>query len=321
LGLVVVGLVLLGVSAEALLRGASDLARRFGVSELFIGLTVVSLGTSAPEMVVCVQSALAGHPDIALGNVVGSNLFNLLAILGLAALITPIPVQSELLQRDTYVKVGAALLMFGMASDGVIGRMEGFILLTLLVAFITWAYFEAVRAPQDAADAIPKPFDELAGVKAGSGSLPVALAATVAGLVGLAVGADWFLKGSVGVARALGVSELIIGLTLVAAGTSLPEMFATLLAAIRGKADIAVGNIIGSNICNILAILGATAAIAPVQVAPQLLRFDIPYLLAVSIISLPIFLRGNVISRGEGALLFSAYVLYSLLLLQGAQTP
>jgi cation:H+ antiporter len=259
------GLVALVVGAELLVRGASKLALSFGISSLVVGLTVVAFGTSAPEMAVSVQSSWSGRVDIALGNVVGSNIFNVLVILGLSALVTPLVVHQQVIRQEVPVMIGVSLLLWALALDGGISRWEGILLAALVVGYTvllirqsrreTAAVQAEVEAEyQEAFDGPPRGWDSHWGAQA---------LLILAGLALLVAGAQWLVEAAVGFARQFGVSELIIGLTIVAAGTSLPEVATSVMAAIRGERDIAVGNVVGSNIFNILAVLGFPPAWPP----------------------------------------------------------
>ncbi len=312
------GLALLTLGAEWLVRGASRLGRACGVSPLVIGLTVVAFGTSAPELAVSLGSALAGQPDLALGNVVGSNIFNVLFILGVASLITPLVVSQQLIRLDVPLMVGASLLVYLLALDGSIGRGEGALLAAGIVAYTAFAVVKsrresaAVRAEYDEAVSAEEP---------GRGSVLRNALLVVVGLGLLVLGARWLVEGAVTLARLLGVSELVIGLTVVAAGTSLPEVAASVVASLKGERDIAVGNVVGSNLFNLLCVLGTTAAVAPegVKVPPAALAFDLPVMVAVAFACLPIFFTGHRISRGEGALFLGYYAAYTAVLLLTAQ--
>lgn len=313
--LFVIGLGLLLGGAELLVRGASRLAGAAGIPPLIIGLTVVAFGTSAPEFAVSAQSALAGQADIAMGNVLGSNIFNVLFILGASALIVPLAVQRQLVRLDVPLMIAAGLLLALLALDGRVGRLDGLLLFVLLLAYITFQIWQGLRDGGSAgpAEAEGRP-------RAGSGRMAVNLGLVAGGLAMLVVGSGWLVDGAVAMARALGLSELIIGLTIIAAGTSLPEVAASLVAAMRGERDIAVGNVVGSNIFNILGILGLTAIIAPqgVAVAPAALAFDMPVMIAVLLACLPIFFTGHRIARWEGALFLAYYLAYTAYLVLAA---
>lgn len=296
-----IGLVVLIAGAELLVRGAAALAARFGVQPLVIGLTVVAFGTSAPELAVSIGSSLNGQAALALGNVIGSNIFNVLFILGACAVVAPLAVAAKLIRRDVPIMIGISLLVLALAANGVLGRAEGLLLLAGLVAF-TWYQFWQGR--QDAEPGQPPP----AAAKLWPNLLTVA-----AGFGLLLLGARLLLDGAVALAAQLGVSELVIGLTIVAAGTSLPEVATSLLASIRGQRDIAVGNVIGSNIFNLLGVLGAAAAIAPdtLLISRQVLLFDLPVMAAVAVACLPIFFTGQQVSRWEGAAFLAFYLAYT----------
>ena len=307
--LLVAGFVLLVVGAELLVRGAVRVAAASGISSLVIGLTVVAFGTSAPELAVSVGAGLSGQADIAVGNVVGSNILNVLLILGLSALIVPLTVARQLVRLDVPVMIGVSLLTWLLALNGRLGRLEGALLATGLVVYVVWSIRVSRRQPE----AVPEVTD--AAVSRGSHpwSWWVASGALALGGLGLlVVGARLMVDGAVALARGLGVSELVIGLTVIAAGTSLPEVATSVMAALRGERDIAVGNVVGSNIFNLLGVLGLAAVVSPrgIGVAPAALWFDLPVMLAVAVACLPIFLTGFTISRAEGALLLGYYVAY-----------
>ncbi|MFV9505017.1 MAG: calcium/sodium antiporter [Oscillochloridaceae bacterium umkhey_bin13] len=312
--LFIIGIVLLIWGADLLVRGASNIAAAFGVPPLVIGLTVVALGTSSPELAVSIQAVLAGQPDLTLGNVVGSNIANVLLILGIAALVAPLVVAPQLLRREVPVMIGVSLLVWWLASDGLLGQIEGAILVTLLLVFLGGSVWLTRREMADAAVAQPLP---LASAHRKPRALLRNLGLAVLGLIMLIIGAQWLVDSAVAVARALGVSELLIGLTIVAVGTSLPEIATSVLAGLRGEREIAIGNVVGSNILNLLAVLGLTALLAPAAlvVPPATLAFDLPVMVAAAIVCLPIFFNGLLISRWEGALFLSYYVAYTTYLI------
>jgi len=309
------GLVLLVLGADLLVKGSSRLAASFGISPLVIGLTVVAFGTSAPEMAVSVKAALAGQADIALGNVVGSNIFNVLFILGGAALITPLLVQAQLVRLDVPLMIGVSGVLYLMAGDGRLSRTEGALLVAGALAYTGYA---AAQSRKESA-AVQEEYGQEYGDRRKPPWLDLVFIAGGLGL--LVLGARWLVEGAVTFAQSLGVSELVIGLTIVAAGTSLPEVAASFVAAARGERDIAVGNVIGSNLFNILWVLGLATAISPtgVAVSEPALRFDIPVMLAVAAACLPIFLTGHLIARWEGALFLAYYAAYTLYLVLSAQ--
>jgi cation:H+ antiporter len=303
--LLVGGLVVLTLGADWLVRGATGLAAAAGISPLIIGLTVVAFGTSAPELAVAVQAAFAGNADIAVGNVVGSNIFNVLFILGLSAMITPLLVDRQLIRLDVPVMVAVSVLALALALNGRYGRLEGVLLVAILLVYIGILFVKAKRG--SAAGLV------VAEADAASAPMWKQLALILVGLAGLVLGARWLVEGAVGMAQALGLSELVIGLTIIAAGTSLPEVATSVIAAIKGQRDIAVGNIVGSNIFNILSVLGITAIVAPdgIAVASEALRLDLPVMLAVALLCIPVFVFGREIRRWEGVLLFACYIAYT----------
>ena len=313
--LFVAGLGLLVLGAEWLVKGASRLAAAAGISPLVIGLTVVAYGTSAPEMAVSVKSALAGQPDLALGNVVGSNVFNVLFILGTSALITPLVVSSQLVRLDVPLMIGVSLLTLLLALDGSIGRWDG---LLLFAGAVGYTVFQIVQSRRESAAVRSEYAQEFAPKRP---STAADLAFVVTGLGLLVLGSRWLVQGAVVFAQALGVSELVIGLTIVAAGTSLPEVATSVLAAFRGERDIAVGNVVGSNIFNVLAVLGLAGLVSPsgLPAAPALLRFDLPVMIAVAVACLPVFASGSLIARWEGSLFLFYYAAYTAYLVLSAQ--
>lgn len=309
-----IGLVLLVGGGEFLVRGASQLATAVRISPLVIGLTVVAFGTSAPELAVSVQAALAGSADLAIGNVVGSNIFNVLFILGLSALIVPLVVSSQLIRWDVPVMIGVSLLLPVFGWDGNINRLEGSILFAGIITYTWWCIRQSRKESRDVQA-------EFAEEWPNEGAKPRVqlkdLVAIVAGLLLLGGGSRLLIDGSVKVASSFGVSELVIGLTIIAAGTSLPEVVTSIVAAVRGQRDIAVGNVVGSNIFNILCVLGLSSVIVPtgVEVSTAALRFDIPVMIAVAAACLPIFMTGHVIARWEGGLFFFYFLAYTTYLL------
>lgn len=306
-----VGLVVLTLGADLLVRGASALASRAGVPPLVVGLTVVALGTSAPEIAVSLDAAMGGRGDVALGNVVGSNIFNVLFILGASALAAPLVVKSQLVRLDVPVMVGVSALPLLLGFDGVISRGNGIALLLLLGAYV--AVLATLARRGEAPEAVAADAVDAAAPASSSPLLDLAFA--LGGLVLLVLGADALVEGATALARAAGVSELVVGLTVVAAGTSLPELATSLVASLRGQRDLAVGNVVGSNIFNVLAVLGAGAAVSGgLEVAPGLLRFDFPVMLAVGIACLPVFMTGAAITRVEGAVFLAYYLLYAIYL-------
>lgn len=306
----IVGFVLLVAGAEGFVRGAAKLAAVVGLSPLVIGLTVVSYGTSAPELAVSLQASFQGQAEIALGNVIGSNIFNILMTLGIAALIVPLTVAQQLIRLDVPIMIGVTVLMLMFAIDGELGQFDGVVLLLGSVVYTAFLVYQSRREANLEVQA--EYAQEYAGTdKRGWQAALQNLLFLLGGLIILVVGANLLVSSATSVAEAFGVSQLIIGLTIVAIGTSLPELATSLVACYRGERDIAVGNVVGSNIFNILTILGVTATFNGVPVSNAAISFDIPVMLAVAIASLPIFYTGNRISRWEGLLFVSYYLAYT----------
>lgn len=310
--LVAGGLVLLALGGELLVRGAVGMAARLGISPLLAGLTIVGFGTSAPELATSVQAALAGSPGIAVGNVVGSNIANILLILGLSALILPLSVNPASFQRDSIALGGSALLATGAVLLGVIGPLVGIVLLACLVGYLWWAYKSESAAPCPEGE---RHEHEAADVAVPPKTGPLVLGAMiVAGLAAAIFGAGWLVDGAVVLASAAGVSEAVIGLTVVAIGTSLPELIACIVAVLRKHEDVALGNVVGSNIYNLCGILGVTSIIQPIEVPAEIAAFDIWVMLGVTALLIVQLRSGWRLSRIEGALLVALYAGYSLLL-------
>ncbi|MFM7529452.1 MAG: calcium/sodium antiporter [Nodosilinea sp.] len=307
------GLLLLG--AEALVKGASQLARMAGISPLIIGLTIVAYGTSAPEMAVSVQSAMAGQADIALGNVVGSNIFNVLVILGLSALVAPLVVAQQLIRLDVPIMIGVSGLLVLFSLDGRLQPSDGVV---LLLGGIIYTLFLIYLSRRETDPEVKAEYDR----EYGNNGRPLwgwllDVAVMGLGLVALVLGSRLFVSGAIDIAERIGVSQLVIGLTIVAAGTSLPELATSLVATLRGERDIAVGNVVGSNIFNILAVLGLTAMAGKegIPVPSAVLNFDLPVMVAVAVACLPIFATGNIIRRWEGTLFTGYYLAYATYLI------
>ena len=304
--LLIGGLLTLVAGAELLVRGASRLAAAAGVTPLVIGLTVVAFGTSAPEMAASLGASLTGNADLALGNVVGSNVFNVLGILGVSALVAPLGVALRLVRIDVPIMLVVSLAVAGFAVSGSISRWEGVLLLGFIVGHTVWLVRAARREGTvgDEAFAVVAP--------AGGAATARAVAAVALGLVALVVGARWLVDGATAVASALGVSDRVIGLTLVAVGTSLPELATTVVAAARGQRDIAVGNVVGSNHFNLTAVLGIAATASPdgVVVAGQALRVDLPVMVVSALVCVPVFFTGMEVSRREGLAFLAALAAY-----------
>ncbi|MBP6701015.1 MAG: calcium/sodium antiporter [Halioglobus sp.] len=304
----IAGLTLLVWGAELLVKGASRMAAGFGISPLIIGLTVVALGTSAPEMAISISSTFKGEADIAVGNVLGSNIFNVLFILGVSALISPLLVSKQLVRLDVPVMIAVSFLAFVFSADGRISSGEGAVLFGGIFAYVM-VLIRIARRSGETGEAIEQ-----------SKHWAVDLMLIVVGLALLILGSRCLVESAITIAEAMGVSELVIGLTIVSIGTSLPEVATSIVAAIRGQRDIAVGNVVGSNIFNILSVLGLTALVAPsgLPVSQAAINFDFPVMLAVTVACLPIFFVGYSIARWEGMLFLGYYMAYTLYLFLAA---
>lgn len=318
------GLAMLAVGGELLVRGAVKAAERLGVSPLLIGLTLVGFGTSTPELVTSVQAALVNSPGIAVGNIVGSNIANILLILGLSAILFPIAVGSNALKRDGALTLVVAVLFLLIGLVWQLDRAVGAIFILGLVAYIVYAWgqervgadghtaaFERCEAYEQTHDPVLKAPD---GQPAEAGSLLVPLAIALAGLVIVIFGGRFFVNGAITLARGFGISETVIGLTIVAVGTSMPEFITSVIAALRRQSDVALGNILGSNIYNILGIGGLTAIIAPTAIPREIATFDNVVMVAVSAVLLVLARTGWRIGRLEGCALLAGYVLYVVLI-------
>ncbi len=307
----ILGFLLLIGGAEMLVRGASRIAAAVGITPLVIGLTVVAFGTSSPELAVSLMSSFNGTSDIALGNVVGSNIFNVLLILGLSALITPLIVAQQLIRLDVPILIGVSLLTLVFSLDGMIKIWEGAILLLIGLAYTIFIIrLSRQEKNKEVLQEYREEFGEKDTPQASKTWLSILL--VLAGLGLLVVGSRWLVDGAVVIARNLGVSDLVVGLTIIAAGTSLPEVATSLIASFRGERDIAVGNVVGSNMFNILFILSITAVVGGgVPVQATALRFDIPVMVAVAVACLPIFFTGKRINRWEGLVFLAYYAAYT----------
>jgi len=314
----VLGLGALMLGGELLVRGASKIALSLGISPLVVGLTIVAMGTSSPEAAVSVGAVLNGSTDIAVGNVVGSNIFNLLLILGISAVITPLTVHSQIIRQEVPIMIGASLILAVLIIDGQLARLEAALLLVLLVAYLVFLVRQSRAETKEIRD------EYAAGVSRRGGwdsHWTVQVLIIAAGLGLLVLGSDWLVDAAVAFARAFGVSDLVIGLTIIAAGTSMPEVATSIVAAIRGERDIAVGNVIGSNTLNILGCLGMSgvASSTGLQIAPAVLNFDLWVMIAVAVASLPAFLLRRRIGRRRGLLFVAYYVAYVVYLILGAR--
>lgn len=317
----VAGLAALVVGADTLVRGASKLALSFGLSPLVVGLTIVAFGTSAPEMAVSVDAVLGGKTDIAVGNAVGSNIFNVLFILGASALIVPLVVHIQLIRQEVPIMLGGCLLLVAFCLDGFVFLWEG---MALLLALFAYTGFLVVQSRRQTAAEVKEYDEEIHPSAPGAwdSSVWVQLALVIGGLALLVIGADWLVNAAVAFARAFGVSDLVIGLTIVAAGTSMPEVATSIAAALKGERDIAVGNVIGSNTFNVLGVVGLSglaAGTTGLTIDPSVLTFDLWVMLAVCFACLPIFITGQEIARWKGALFLFYYVAYITYLVLAAQ--
>ena len=334
IGLIVVGLAGLLVGGELLVRGATVIAKTFGMSSLIIGLTVVSIGTSAPELAICLDSAFKDKPEIALGNVLGSNIANVLLILGITALVMPIAIHKKIVQREVPIMIGVSVLFSALAIDGLISFSDGVILLATMVGFLLFQFGMvrqakkqrvakekaekadklrlAIEATDSKTEHSEADMDEAKSADRQKSGIAVEMLLSVftliIGVSLLWLGAGWMVKGASNFAEAMGVSQLVIGLTIVALGSSAPEIVTSLVAAFRGHAEMAVGNVIGSNVSNIALVMGATATVSDGVVVPSpAMQFEFPVLLASAIACLPIFARGNRIDRWEGVLFILSF--------------
>ena len=310
------GLAVLVVGGELVVRGASRLAISLGISPIIVGLTVVAFGTSSPELAVSLGATLEGSPDVAVGNVVGSNIYNILLVLGVAALVRPLIVQQQLVRFDVPLVIAISVVFWLLALDGLVGFVEGAILFLVLVIYL----MISLRLGRRESAAVADEYREAIEPDARRSSRPRDIGVFLAGLVALVIGAQLLVSGATDVARSFGIPELVVGLTVVAIGTSLPELVTSVVAALRGQRDLAVGNVVGSNLFNILGILGLTAMLAPggVHVPAQAVDFDIPVMTAVAVACLPLLFTGNVIRRWEGALFLGYGIAYTTYLVLDA---
>ncbi|MCZ6447799.1 MAG: calcium/sodium antiporter [Alphaproteobacteria bacterium] len=303
------GFVLLLFGAEFLVRGAVALARRLNVSPMVIGLTIVAYGTTAPELVVSVEAALGGAPGISVGNVVGSNIANILLILGAASMVHPILCTPRLIARDSSVMLGAAFVFVGLALTGTIDRIQGIAMIGAIVCYSLYTYW-AERRRSQTLSILEKEAEEFSE---GPQSVWLAALAVIGGIVSVVVGARILISGALTAARFLGVGEEVIGLTLVAVGTSLPELATAMVAAWRRHTDVAIGNVIGANIYNVLAIMGVVSIITPLEIPAQIVRFDIWFMLAVTLALLVAVVALKGVTRAVGGVFLGAYAVYVML--------
>ncbi|MFO6424251.1 calcium/sodium antiporter [Motilimonas sp. KMU-193] len=304
--LLVVGLGLLIYGADCLVKGAARLALSVGIPSLVVGLTVVAFGTSAPELAVSIGAAFSGETEMAIANVVGSNVFNVLFILGLAAMLSPLIISKQLIKQDVPIMIAITALAYWLVSDGLLSRLDASILVVLLVSYTVFLFVQGKKNPD------PESENEEESAPWWQNILWLLL-----GVALLVVGANMLVSSAVAIAKAFGVSEAVIGLTIIAIGTSLPEVVTSIVATVKGQRDIAVGNVIGSNVFNLLAVLGVAGVIAPEGLAAntQLVSLDIPIMLGVALLCAPLFFTGASLSRAEGATFFMLYLLYTSYLL------
>lgn len=309
--LIILGLTFLIVGGELLVRGASRIASILGIPPMIIGLTVVAFGTSTPELAVSIDAALDGNSDISISNVVGSNIFNILFILGLSSLIAPLVIHSQIIKREVPIMIGASILLYLLSLGGQINQLEGLILFSMIIVYTTWLIFESLKNRSENNELIKESEIEYQVKEKASLILPIFFVLGGLGIVML--GSDWLVSGATKMAKAFGVSDTVIGLTIVAAGTSLPEVIASVMATIKGERDIAVANVIGSNIYNILAIIGLSGLIVPagLTVSPSMISFDYFVMIGVAFLCWPFFKTGKQLSRWEGCFLLLLYVIYT----------
>lgn len=310
------GLTFLILGADQLVKHSSQLAARLGISSLVIGLTIVAYGTSAPELIVSTQAALNHQPDISLGNIIGSNIANVLLILGVCALILPLKVSQQIARLDVPIMIGVSVLLFVMCLDGNLGKWDACILFSGIVLYTWFVIWMSKRESKPIQDEYDQEFGKKA-LTAKQVNIPKKIFMIAVALVIVILGARWFVEGAVQIARHFGMSELVIGLTIVAIGTGLPEIATSIVATLRGERDIAVANIVGSNIYNILAILGIAGFLTPngISVSPALINFDILVMIATAVACFPIFYTGHLIARWEGLLFLLYYIAYTIYLI------
>jgi cation:H+ antiporter len=303
--LLVLGLMILLAGGKFLVDGASSLALKMGLSQGLVGLTIVAFGTSSPELLVSLYAALEGKSDISLGNVIGSNIANISLVLGISAVLFPIKLNSSILKVEYVVLIFSSFIFYLFAYNKYVSRIEGVVLLSLLILVNAYFYFKLKNVdfnPLEEPEIIPFPIWK-------------SILLLILGIVGLYFGADIFIDNAVEIASIFGVSERVIGITVIAVGTSLPEMVTSVIAAINKKTDIALGNILGSNVMNIFAIMGVTAVISPISVSELFLKQDFFWMLGLTLILFPILKSGNQVSRLEGFFLFGCYVAYILMII------
>ncbi|MEN8958062.1 MAG: calcium/sodium antiporter [Flavobacteriales bacterium] len=302
----VLGLAILIFSGDYLVKGAVGIAEKFKISPLVIGMTVVSFGTSAPELFVSVRAALDGSPDLAIGNVIGSNIANIALVLSITVLIFPILVDRNSKIIDWPMMMFSSILFYVFALDGTINSLEGGILFVLLIIFTVLLIRNSRKLNLNTDD-------DIDGTPS---NMPLTLFFLIGGLIGLKFGADWFVDGAKGVAKSFGMSDKVIGVTIVAFGTSVPELVASGVAAFRQQTDISLGNLVGSNIFNVMIVIGVTAMIMPIQVAESAMNFDMYWMLGIALALFPLMFIGKKMGRLHGLILLAAYITYITMNLQ-----
>ena len=314
----ILGLVILIVGADLLVRGASKIAAAAGIPPLVIGLTIVAIGTASPEIAVSLQAASNGQGGLVLGNVLGSNIFNILFVLGVTALVAPIIIAEQLIRLDAPIMVGVSLLSFGLVIDGRLGRVDGIILFIVFLSYIIFALRQSRKESEKVHKEYAREFADTE--KHSTRNTVKNILFMIMGLGMLVLGARWLVDSASTMAKAVGISELVIGLTVVAVGTSLPEVATSIIAALKGESDIAVGNAIGSNIFNLLGVLGLSGLLAPegIMVAHRVLTFDFLVMVFVALVCMPVFYVDDNVSRGEGMLFLSYYIFYTAYLILDA---
>jgi len=301
------GLITLLICGDVMVRGAVALAVKFGVPSLIVGLTVVAFGTSAPELMVSVGAVLNGTPGLAIGNIVGSNVANILLVLGLPALLYPIACSHPSLRRSTLTMLAVTVLFVIICLSGVLGVLQGVLLFTLLIIFLVYSGYHATRWPEEEHVDDPENIDGVSGLP----KSPWAIAGFILiGVIGLPIGAHFFVEGGTDIAQHFGVSDAAIGLSVIALGTSAPELATTIMAALRKQPDLAIGNVLGSNIFNLLCIMGITPMIADVPIPDAFLYFDLWVMLIAAMAIVPFAMAGRTITRGAGVFFLTAYGAY-----------
>lgn len=323
-GWFLVGLIALAFGAEVMVRGGAQLASRLGISPMMVGLTVVSIGTSLPELAVGVTAALEGSGELAVGNIAGTNVVNVLFILGLSALLRPLAIERRTLRFDLPAMAAAAVLLWALSADGVLSRLDGTMLVVGALVYTAILIYLSRQESRDAEVSPARPHLGEANAVSANQSTSVSgastarlIAMTVAGIAVVVLGAEWLVDGAVGLARGLGVSDALIGLTIVAIGTSAPELVTTLISTMRGERDIALGNLLGSSVYNVLLILGVTCLVPAygLTLSPTLVWIDIPIMMVAALVCIPIFFSGRRVHRAEGFGMVVAYLLYLAFLL------